>query len=153
MKVAFYKGRKRLFNKLTSWWLRGPYSHCELILEDSEFGSLCASSSFMDGGVRVKVIALDPEHWDVIDVDGDAAFARQWLNDHAGEGYDTLGLIGFIARVIKQDKRRWFCSEAVAAMLQIPDPWRFDPCNLHAALTRPAHAGFFASGGADEQHS
>ena len=153
MKVAFYKGKKRLFNKLTSWWLRGPYSHCELILEDSEFGSLCASSSFMDGGVRVKVIALDSEHWDVVDVDGDAAFARKWLNDHAGEGYDTLGLIGFIARVIKQDKRRWFCSEAVAAMLQIPDPWRFDPCNLHAALTQPAHAGFSFSEGANEQHS
>lgn len=153
MKVAFYKGKKRLFNRLTSWWLRGPYSHCELIIEGLQSGVVCASSSFMDGGVRVKVIKLDPEHWDVIEVAGDVELACQWLNDHAGEGYDTLGLIGFIARVIKQDKRRWFCSEAVAAMLQIPEPWRFDPCNLHAALTRPVQAGFFSSGGTDEQHS
>lgn len=146
MKVAFYKGRKRLFNRVTSWWLRGPYSHCEIVFDEIEQGSVCASSSFMDGGVRVKVIALDPEHWDVIDVAGDAAFANLWWREHEGMHYDTLGLLGFVARIVKQDKRRWFCSEAVAAMLQIPDPWRFDPCTLHAALTRPAHAGFFTSG-------
>lgn len=23
MQIAFYKGRKRLFNRVTSWWLRG----------------------------------------------------------------------------------------------------------------------------------
>ena len=32
-------------------------------------------------------------------------------NDHAGEGCDRHGLIGCIARIIKQDNRRWLCSE------------------------------------------
>lgn len=146
MKVAFYKGRKRLFNRVTSWWLRGPYSHCEVVFDEIDQGSVCISSSFADHGVRVKVIRLDPALWDVVDVPADPAFAREWLETHNGQPYDTMGLIGFITRLARQSKRRWFCSEAVAAMLQIPDPWRFDPCTLHAALTRPAHAGFFTSG-------
>lgn len=70
MQVAFYKGRKRLFNRLTSWWLRGAYSHCELLLGTDPLGrTICASSSFMDGGVRVKHMVLDPAHWDVINVE------------------------------------------------------------------------------------
>ena len=137
MQAAFYKGRKRLFNRLTAWWLRGPYSHCELILgTDADGRSICASSSFMDGGVRVKYMHLDPAHWDVIEVGGGADAARDWLQAHCGQGYDLLGLAGFVARVLGQDKARWVCSEAVAAMLGIPDAWRFDPCSLWAALSR-----------------
>lgn len=149
MQVAFYKGRKRLYNRIASLWLRGAYSHCELILDHDHQGrQICASSSFMDGGVRIKHMVLDPDHWDVIDVSGDVHDAWHWLARHHDEGYDLLGFVGFIARVLGHDKRRWFCSEAVAEMLGIPDAWRFDPCSLHAALTRqPAAAGFFTPDG------
>lgn len=136
MQIAFYKGRKRLFNIVTSWWLRGPYSHCELVLRIEDGLALCASSSFMDGGVRTKRIALDPGHWDLVDVDGDSEAAWKWLRAHHGEQYDLLGLAGFVARVLGHDKARWVCSEAVAAMLGIPDAWRFDPCSLFAAVSR-----------------
>ena len=137
MEAAFYKGRKRLFNRLCSWWLRGPYSHCELVLGTSAAGlAICASSSFMDGGVRVKHMRLEPAHWDLVPVNGTTEAAWAWVGAHQGQGYDLLGLVGFIARVLGHDKRRWVCSEAVAAMLGIPDPWRFDPCSLWAALSR-----------------
>ncbi len=137
LQVAFYKGRKRLFNRLTSFWLRGPYSHCEVIVGTSPTGkAICISSSFLDGGVRIKHIALKPEHWDVIDVGGDPNDAWHWAAHHEGQGYDLLGFVGFIYRVLGQDDNRWFCSEAVADMLGIPDAWRFDPCSLYAALTR-----------------
>lgn len=156
MQAAFYKGRKRLFNRLTAWWLRGPYSHCELILgTDAQGRAICASSSFMDRGVRVKHMALNPAHWDVIEVGGSVADARDWLQAHNGQGYDLLGLAGFIARVLGHDKARWVCSEAVAAMLGMPDAWRFDPCSLWAALARlvpipmqSASAGFSLPEGA-----
>lgn len=139
MKAAFYKGRKRLFNRLTAWWLRGPYSHCELIVgTDLQGRSICASSSFMDGGVRIKAMHLDVEHWDLVEVGGDPAAAWTWAAEHDGDGYDLLGLLGFIARVLRQSKRRWFCSEAVGEMLGMPEPWRFDPCSLWAALSRKA---------------
>lgn len=142
MRVAFYKGSERLFNRAAAWWLCGPYSHCELILGTDAAGlSICASSSMMDGGVRIKHMRLDPEHWDFIEIDGAAAAALArawtWLAEHEGEAYDFLGLAGFVARVLGEDKRRSTCSEAVAAMLGMPDSWRFDPCSLYAALSRP----------------
>ena len=138
--VAFYKGRKRLFNRLTSWWLRGPYSHVELVLGYDQAGqSICASSSMMDGGVRVKHMLLDPEHWDIVPVGGDPAQAWAWLREHEGGGYDYLGLVGFIFRVFGHSKNRWVCSEAVAEMLGYKGAWRFDPCSLHAAVTSPQH--------------
>lgn len=142
MEAAFYKGKKRLFNRLTSWWLRGPYSHCELILATDDKGrSVCASASFLDGGVRIKHMHLNPDHWDIIEVGGDVHDAWNWLSHHLGEGYDLLGFLGFIYRVLGQEDGRWFCSEAVAAMLGIPDGWRFDPCSLYAALTRQHYCG------------
>ena len=155
MRIAFYKGRARLFNRLASWWLRGPYSHCELILGTDHNGlSICASSSMMDGGVRIKHMHLNPDHWDLVPVSGDAHDAWHWLAQHHGDGYDYLGLVGFIVRVLGHDKARWVCSEAVAAMLGLPDAWRFDPCSLWAALSRPsqpttqpAKAGFFFTPG------
>ena len=153
MHAAFYKGRTRPFNRLTAWWLKGAYSHVELILGADESGmAICASSSMMDGGVRIKHMRLDPEHWDIVPVAGDPAQAWAWLRAHEGEGYDYLGLAGFVARVLGHDKERWLCSEAVADMLGIPESWRFDPCSLWAALSRqstqpaqPVSTGFFAS--------
>lgn len=149
MQIAFYKGRKRLFNRVTAWWLKGPYSHCELVLGTDHLGlAICASSSALDGGVRIKHMALDPANWDLVTVTGDQAQAWAWLRLHEGDGYDFLGLFGFVARALGHDKERWVCSEAVAAMLGIPDSWRFDPCSLWAAVSRqqpqqPASAGFF----------
>lgn len=149
MQVAFYKGKKRLFNRLARWWLRGEYSHCEIVLGTDHNGlSICASASFMDGGVRIKHMVLNPDHWDIAPVSGDVHDAWHWLAEHEGDGYDLLGLAGFIARALGHDKTRWTCSEACAAMLDIPDAWRFDPCILSAALTRqPAAAGFFTPDG------
>lgn len=132
LKVAFYKGNKRLFNRLTAWWLAGEYSHCELILGTDENGlSICASSSMMDGGVRVKHMRLDPAHWDIVEVRADPKLAWAWLEEHEGDGYDYFGLLGFILRPLKQDQTRWFCNEAVGGMLGVEDPWRFDTCSFY----------------------
>lgn len=140
MKLAFYKGRKRLFNRLTAWWLKGNYSHVELILDTDKNGlAICASSSMMDGGVRIKHMRLDPEHWDIVQVSGDTAKAWAWMKKHEGQKYDYLGLVGFIAHVLGHSKSRWVCSEAVADMLGMPESWRYDPCILHSAVTATQH--------------
>lgn len=101
----------------------------------------------MDGGVRVKHMQLNPENWDLLPVAGHAEDAWAWVRQYAGAQYDLLGLLGFVARVLGHDQKRFLCSEAVAAMLGFQDPWRFDPCSLHVALSRkqPATAGFFTT--------
>jgi hypothetical protein len=151
--AAFYKGTHvgmpGVYNRLVRWWTRSPYSHVELIFFDDGSGDVCqaASSSYMDGGVRFKWFAFDPALWDFVDLpDSLAVPAIQWFDAHEGQGYDLLGNLHFVFGPVGGDKAKWFCSEAVAAALGIPDPSRFDPGTLYAALkflNQPANAGFF----------
>jgi hypothetical protein len=153
--AAFYRGTHAgapgIYNRLVRWWTRSPYSHVELIFRDGGPAqpSRAASSSFMDGGVRFKEIEFDPALWDLVALpDHLAASARTWFDVHEGDAYDLLGNVHFVLAPIGDDKRKWFCSEAVAAALGMPEPARFDPGTLYAALSffnQPANAGFFTS--------
>lgn len=138
MILASYKsnrpGIKGLFNRVTRWWLGGKYSHTELIFSDGVSGS----SSWLDGGVRLKVITFNPDHWDFIKINGDERAARQWFAEHSGQPFDLLGLLGFVWRRNTETRGKWFCSESVAAALQFHEPYRFDPCSLPAALQNRA---------------
>jgi hypothetical protein len=135
MLVAFYKGRSRLFNRLVSWWTRSEYSHCEVVLGHAVGGlTLCGSASFMDGGVRVKAIHLDPVKWDVLDVQGDLNAARQWFADNNGRRYDARGIFGFVWSASRDSRGRLFCSEACAAALGLKGGERFSPGLLRQAL-------------------
>lgn len=142
MQLALYKGTRPglagVFNRAVRWWTNGPYSHCEIVLQALEGGMvLCASASNTDGGVRIKAIALDPDRWDLIDMPSADHFAvRKWFAQHDGQGYDFLGLAGFVLRRADGSKRRWYCSEACAAALDIPDPWRYCPNTLAAVVQR-----------------
>ena len=68
MKAAFYKatrpGLQGLYSRAARAVDRGPYSHCELVFSDG----LSGSASYIDGGVRLKRIDFDPEHWDFIEL-------------------------------------------------------------------------------------
>jgi hypothetical protein len=135
MKAAFYKGTHPglpgIYNRLVRWWTRSPYSHVELVFDDGQ----AASSSAMDGGVRFKAIDFDPALWDFVDLPAALApAARTWFNAHGGQGYDYLGNAHFVLAPIEGEKRRWFCSEAVAASLGMSEPWRFDPGALANVL-------------------
>lgn len=134
MRIALYKGRKRLFNRLVSWWMRGPYSHCEAILSERDGISECASSSFLDGGVRIKRIRLNPDNWDIVETPWSADRSREWFESHLGAKYDLFGLVFFVLPW-RQSRRRYFCSEAVLASAGINDAWRFDT-NALAAIAR-----------------
>lgn len=130
MKIAFYKGQERLFNRFVSWWTRGPYSHCEAVFDGVRGLNgpvLCGSSSFMDGGVRTKMIVLTPEHWDIIDVPAiDGLRVLNWFAKHKRDRYDLLGLLSTSVPIV-ESKRRWFCNEAVGHAAGLSEAWRFNP--------------------------
>ena len=137
IKVLFYKGRSRAFNRAVSSWTRGNYSHCEIVAEEHQDGTAtCWSSSFQDGGVRCKRMNLHMENWDTLIVPGDLETVVRWFEAHEGDKYDWLGLIGFVFRPIKGFANRTFCSEALAASIGLSEPWRFDPNTLYCALNR-----------------
>ena len=145
--AAFYKGTRPglagIYSRVVRWWTKSDYSHVELVLSTGR----AWSSSFEDGGVRSKLIDFDLARWDLVDLPPaleQAAVA--WFEAHRGAGYDLVGNLQFVLSPIPHSRGRWFCSEAVAAALGIPDPWRYSPGTLASALTlitQPAPAGFF----------
>lgn len=145
-RAAFYKGTQAgmpgIYNRIVRWWTRSKYSHVELVFADG----LAASASAPDGGVRFRRIQFDPDRWDVVDLPAHLApAALAWFGAHAGQPYDWLGVLHFALSPVGDNNQRWFCSEAAAAALGMPDPARFDPGTLHAALSfinQPASAGF-----------
>ena len=136
MKIIFYKGQQRFFNRAVSWLTVGPYSHCEVITDEYEDGSVtCWSSSSLDGGVRQKRMTLHPENWDIVDVPFDIEQAKTWLNSKLGVKYDTLGLVGFTFRPITGNHNKLFCSELVAELIGLPAAWRYDPNTLKSTVS------------------
>ena len=132
MKLAFYKGREDLYDRLISWWTRGPYSHVELVINEN----YCMSSSPKDGGIRFKHIDLRPDHWDLVELEGyDPAYAYNWFKEHEGRKYDILGILGFVYGPLRQDKKRFFCTEAIGHALKMKEPWRLDPNAMYAVVT------------------
>lgn len=136
MRAAFYKAIRPGWQALYSHAVRtidhGPYSHCELVFSDG----ICGSASFIDGGVRLKRIELDPDHWDVLAMacaPSVEACAREWFEFNAGAPYDLMGNLRFVLPWISDSECGWFCSEAMGAALRWREPWRYGP-NGAAAL-------------------
>lgn len=135
MKIAFYKGTRPgyqgVYNRLVRFVESGPYSHCEIIFSDNQSGS----SSFIDGGVRLKVIEYSSDNWDFLEIsDERETAARQWFMAHIGQGYDILGNLRFLFALVRQEKKSWFCSESISAALGMTDPYRYEPNILYSTL-------------------
>lgn len=122
-----------LFNVAVRGAMDSRHSHCEAIFGGDLSGAVpCGSSSFIDGGVRIKEILLNPEHWDVLDVARfDANRSKQWFIEHDGELYDVRGLAAVVLPVIRDNKDRRFCSEAILASVGFPNAHKFDPGRLY----------------------
>ena len=155
MRAAFYIAQRgKLFDRLISGFDGGRYSHVELLFSDGT----CFSSSSRDGGVRFKFIEFDAGKWDFVDLDVPdfmEPWLRDWCADRVGARYDYLGVLHFPLLWIRQDRRRWFCSEiCVAALQSIGRCLWADPCErtgpvapskttpnrLYELLTKPAVA-------------
>ena len=137
MKATFYKGTRPglqgIYSRAVRFIDRGAYSHCELVFSDGMSGS----ASYIDGGVRLKRIDYDEDHWDVIDLRADSAaeqYARDWFESNVGAPYDLAGNVRFVLPFLPDSEAGWFCSEAMAAALRLKEPWRFGPNGLAALL-------------------
>lgn len=122
---ALYSGRRRWVSRFLNWWMGCRYSHVEAVLGANGTKFVCASSSFLDGGVRQKTIDLSTRNWTLYEIEA-KQHPHWWFTQHRGEGYDFIGLLGFVIRPIKGYLRAWWCSEACAASIGIEDSWRYD---------------------------
>lgn len=124
MKVALYIGNHAADGLLArlGWWItrrvqKGPYAHVthvEAIHAEHADGTVTiASSSLRDGGVRSKRVALNPQHWQIVDVGlWDVAQSVELFSRTNGLPYDWRGAVATVF-LGSEDRTRWFCNEWV----------------------------------------
>lgn len=116
--------RMRLAHAAGSALDHGPYSHGEIVFSDRMTGS-----AWLDGGVQLRRMPAGHYEADIWDYwtlpDALEPPARRWFIDHAGEPYDVLGPARFALGVVRQNSERWYCHEATAEALGLPDSWRW----------------------------
>ena len=132
MKIAFYKGKGKLFNRLIRWYTKSQYSHAELIIRDLGNGYyLGGSSSAMEGGVRMKAIKFSSENWTIVDVPfGNTVDSYHWYCDNGGAKYDWLGVfkqLKFLNKFIKNPSKKSYCNESVAESVGLLDLGTINP--------------------------
>ena len=144
--LALYKGKADGIRARFEDWLirtvtRSQYSHCEIAVRLPTYCAssyACYSASGRDGGVRMKVMALPSDKWDLIPLPPSAHSSVVCLYAQTrGCRYDWMGAVGTVFR-LTQSKNRWFCSEFCATVMGITEGWRFSPGDLAAIFRREA---------------
>lgn len=127
VKLALYKGKGSFANAMIRWRNDSIYSHCELIVDN-----VCYSSSVSDKGVRAKLIKLDPDNWDIIELPWlPAARVLDYYEKTKGRPYGWVDL--FQTQIVGRttgDNTGDFCSEWCAAAMGLYNPQTFSPASL-----------------------
>ena len=131
MKIAFYKWKWNLIDKLIRIWTNSPYSHCELVVDNwSMF-----SSSWLDGGVRVKY-SYNKDMWDVYETNVyETDNIRLTMIKEIWKEYDYYWI--FLSQIFplnKQNPNKWFCSEICWYILWLDNPSQYNPGALYKIL-------------------
>lgn len=132
LQIAFRYADTRIFARLVCALRGGDSAHCEASTHRVVDVHHCVSASFLDKGVRPKVMPLPAAKWRVYEMPAEGARGLAWLEKHRGARYDWPGLLGFIVPWVKHKLSWWFCSEACADILGLQDPHRYDLVRLEA---------------------
>lgn len=148
--LAFYKGRKTgrrpadLAARFIDWVIRtatrSPYSHCEIAVKEDGQSHVCTcySASPRDGGVRVKVMPLPPEKWDLVEMESiERADLAEQFNETRGEKYDLIGAVCAGLDIPWHSSKKWFCSEWCGYVVGLPRPQIYTPAFLAGFFMEP----------------
>lgn len=137
MKVGLYVGNHAgdSLAARAGWWVTrntqkgdfGNVTHVEAIHAEHTDGSVTiASASLRDGGVRDKVVVLQPDHWRIVNVGlWDVARSVDLLAKTKGRQYDWRGALA--TRLPgRHDDAAWFCNEWVGYPF-LREAWTFGP--------------------------
>jgi hypothetical protein len=139
MKVAFLHGTG-IVDEAIQWWSHGDFCHCQVILND---GSSWGCSPWYPKSVQFMNFTYD-SNWTFIEIPTTPEQDRILINfcqQEQGCGYDWAGIV--FSQILPfgwQSKSRYFCSEAVLALLQQIgiglelQPYRYDPVDTFKIL-------------------
>jgi hypothetical protein len=138
--IAFRHSDTRLFARVVTLLRGGDSAHCEVAIHVQGV-RLCVSASWLDGGVRGKVIDIsNPDKWRVYRWTGQHIDPIDWLKVNHNARYDRRGLLGILLPTVGHNPTKKFCSEAAAEMLMLPHPETYDLVQLERFVMASEHA-------------
>ena len=137
--IALYKGLPDkqiyiLFHYITCFFLSVrklkviKHSHAEICID-----GICYSSSVGDGGVRSKEIDLNPDKWDLLELqmtEKEKQESLERFKPMQNKSYDFIGALGVVLSFIRDSADKFFCFEVVARMLNMQNPSKVTPLEL-----------------------
>jgi len=111
-------------------------THTELLLCGPWHSASIASSSIVNGGVRIRhSVRLNPTHWIALErplsPDHEAALI-DWFVQHKGQPYDLRGAGGCVMpALVQHDNGAFYCTEAVASAARYEAPHTFCPAAFY----------------------
>lgn len=123
--------RHQLAHRLGAAIDHSLYSHSNLVFTNGSSGSAWA-----DGGVQLKRVEYDPDHWDFYTLPSCLEpKAHAWFTWNTGKAYDRCGVLRFGIPLLQESPEKFFCHEAIATALGWSDAWRYGPGMLLARCT------------------
>jgi len=115
--VIFYKGPGNWADKAIRLWTRGPYSHCEIVLNHKRIGSDPKTMIIRE----LDNYTLNSDKWDILTFEVNSSIAN-YLYTLArmeyGKGYDWKNIIfSDILPFDLENKEKWTCDEFCAYLL------------------------------------
>lgn len=133
MFIAFSKKCDTLLEKLIKIVTHSEFTHCEFVTEKL-MNRFLGYSSFPFEGVRGKWISFKEEEWEFIKIPDYVEFDLEFVFEETINcKYDYLGVLGFIFGN-KDDKKRYFCSEWIATVLDLKNPEKLSPGELYTIV-------------------
>ncbi|MCE2658304.1 MAG: hypothetical protein LW854_08650 [Rubrivivax sp.] len=138
--IAFRHSDTRPFARVVTLLRGGDSAHCEVAIPVQGV-HLCVSASWLDGGVRGKVIDISSaDKWRVYRWTGPHIDPIDWLKSNKKARYDRRGLLGILLPPVGHNPGKKFCSEAAAEMLMLPYPATYDLGQLERFVMASEHA-------------
>jgi hypothetical protein len=113
-------------------------THTELLLGGPWHRAHIASSSIVDGGVRIKhTVRLNPAHWIALErplPPSHEASLIDWFAQHNGQPYDLRGAVGCVVpALVQHGNGAYYCTETVASAARYEAPHTFCPAAFYLA--------------------
>jgi hypothetical protein len=111
-------------------------THTELLFGGPWHSASIASSSIVDGGVRIKHrVRLNPAHWIALERrlprDHEASL-QDWFFQNQGKPYDWRGAGGCVMpALVQHDNGAFYCTEGVASAARYEAPHTFCPAAFY----------------------
>jgi len=111
-------------------------THTELLLCGPWDSASIASSSIVDGGVRIKHrVRLNPAHWVALArrlPREHEALLQNWFVRNQGKPYDLRGAAGCVMpALVQHDNGAYYCTESVASAARYEAPHTFCPAAFY----------------------